>query len=169
MFEDGFKLGIEGIVHKILRPFRIFNESVEKVFYWFPVIWNDRDWDQNYLYTVLKHKLNAMSVYQHKYGNSVDAEKYSVELAEARDLCNKLLNYDYDEESMKLFYDKYPNFEIKHWSEPCGNGLYSWETNLNDEQNQTLLECSKKEDELFQADKQKLFQFISDHIDGWWD
>ena len=38
-------------------------ESIQKLCYWFTIIWKDRDWDQHYIYEVLKHKLKAQAKY----------------------------------------------------------------------------------------------------------
>ena len=117
---EGFRYEVWDFFYKIISPFIMFKESIQKIIEWFPIIWRDRDWDQNYIYKLLEHKFDSMSKYQYKYGNSVNSEKYSEELVTARNLCHKLLNYDYEQK-------------------------------------------------LYEADKNKLFQYISDHIESWWD
>jgi hypothetical protein len=37
--------------------------GTKKLWYWFPVIWKDRDWDDHYIFDILKHKLKAQSKY----------------------------------------------------------------------------------------------------------
>ena len=40
-----------------------FVRGIKKLWYWFPVIWKDRDWDHHYIYEILKHKLKSQSKY----------------------------------------------------------------------------------------------------------
>lgn len=42
---------------------RELKRSILSLWYWFPIIWKDRNWDQHYIYEVLKHKLKAQSKY----------------------------------------------------------------------------------------------------------
>ena len=37
--------------------FNKFIDSVSNLFKWLPVIWKDRNWDGNYIFEILKHKL----------------------------------------------------------------------------------------------------------------
>lgn len=37
--------------------------GIQKVWYWLPIIWKDRDWDGHYIFEVLKHKLKAQAKY----------------------------------------------------------------------------------------------------------
>lgn len=172
MFEDGFKLGIQSLIHKILSPFIIFKESIEKIIEWFTVIWHDRDWDQYYFYIVLKHKLDMMSKYQIKHGHSTESENISKQLAEARDLINKILNYDYIEEALKPFYKVYPDFELKMEFVPVNDGKGSNTVHFNLDDNPKQRELYNKyqvnAEVLENADKDKLFQMIRENIDGWW-
>ena len=38
-------------------------EGIKNIIYWFPIIWKDRNWDQSFIYEVLKHKLKAQANY----------------------------------------------------------------------------------------------------------
>lgn len=42
---------------------RELKRSVLSLWYWFPIIWKDRNWDHHYIYEILKHKLKAQSEY----------------------------------------------------------------------------------------------------------
>ena len=47
------------ILSKIKNIPRDIKSGVRNLVRWFPVIWNDEDWDQYYLYVILKQKLKA--------------------------------------------------------------------------------------------------------------
>ena len=38
-------------------------QGIKNIIYWFPIIWKDRNWDQSFIYEVLKHKLKAQANY----------------------------------------------------------------------------------------------------------
>jgi hypothetical protein len=57
--------GFENVVMRRLGGWRIrdFFRSIKSLIYWFPVIWQDRHWDDSFIFKVLKHKLIAQSKY----------------------------------------------------------------------------------------------------------
>lgn len=42
---------------------KYFVQSIKNIWYWFPVIWKDRNWDTHFIYEVMKHKLKAQAQY----------------------------------------------------------------------------------------------------------
>jgi hypothetical protein len=38
-------------------------QGIKNLWYWFPIIWKDRNWDDHYIFDVLKHKLKAQANY----------------------------------------------------------------------------------------------------------
>lgn len=38
-------------------------QGIKNIWYWFPVIWKDRNWDTHFIYEVMKHKLKAQAQY----------------------------------------------------------------------------------------------------------
>jgi hypothetical protein len=38
-------------------------QGIKNLIYWFPIIWKDRNWDQFYIYEILKHKLKIQAEY----------------------------------------------------------------------------------------------------------
>lgn len=51
-------------------PKNNIKEGVKNLFFWFGVIWNNRDWDHTFLYIVLRFKLKRMLNYFEKHGHS---------------------------------------------------------------------------------------------------
>lgn len=41
----------------ISNPIHNFKNGIKNIFKWLPVIWKDRDWDDHYIFEILKHKL----------------------------------------------------------------------------------------------------------------
>ena len=67
--------------------YRNLKQGIKNLWYWFPIIWKDRHWDQDYIYEVLKHKLKAQAKY------IGDANRHTRAKQDARRIiiCTKLL------------------------------------------------------------------------------
>ena len=167
--EDGFK----HFFHTITSPIRTFMASVKKILEWFPVIWKDRDWDHTYFYLILKHKLEMMSEYEKKYAIAEKSDEIAAKMDEAISLIEKILNYDYEKEAEKPFYDVYPDFkvDIRFVSPTDGSEFGEIKFNLDDDPkirelyNKYIWDSEKLEC----ADKNKLFDLIKENIYDWWD
>jgi hypothetical protein len=144
---------------------------MQNVWRWFPVVWKDRDWDEYYIYEILKTKLEKQATSIYKHGNHVDA-KYD---AERMLLCARLIEmqqeelYEYEwtdpiyDESFEEYFKKYPR-QYKR--------ALAGEFNRN-------LESIKKHDEDIIAmeiswENQKrsrklLFRILEQNITRWWD
>jgi hypothetical protein len=72
---------------------RDFKNGIKNLWKWFPVIWKDRDWDDHYIFEVLKFKLNKQADYIGGRGNHVSAKRD----AEIMRLVTKLIKLQQDE------------------------------------------------------------------------
>jgi hypothetical protein len=72
---------------------KYFKEGVKNLWYWFPIIWKDRNWDDRYIFEVLKHKLKA----QAKYIGKEDRHTRAQLDAKRMNLCVKLIELVQDE------------------------------------------------------------------------
>jgi len=70
--------------------------SIRSVIRWFPVIWNDRDWDDWYIYKILQTKLK----FQSKYIGDRDIHTRAKRDAEVMNICIRLID-----KLMEDFYD----------------------------------------------------------------
>jgi hypothetical protein len=70
--------------------------SIRSVIRWFPVIWNDRDWDDWYIYKILQTKLK----FQSKYIGDRDIHTRAKRDAEVMNICVRLID-----KLMEDFYD----------------------------------------------------------------
>jgi hypothetical protein len=69
------------------------NRGIKKLWYWFPIIWKDRDWDDHYIFEVLKHKLKT----QAKYISNNDRHTRAQLDAKRMKLCVSLIQKVQDE------------------------------------------------------------------------
>ena len=117
---------------------KYFKQGVKNIIYWFPIIWKDRNWNDHYIFEVLKHKLKA----QAKYISDNDRHTRAQLDAKRMRLCVKLIE-KVQEEEYKMEYMDYHKDRL--WFTECedrpGNSLYNSE------------EVWEKYDELFKKYK----------------
>jgi hypothetical protein len=102
-----------------------FVHGIKKLWYWFPIIWKDRDWDQHYIFEVLKHKLEAQS----KYIATNDRHTRARQDARNMRICVKLIEIC-QKETYKMEYMDY--VEDRSWFEPYDDkpGYSTWENEI---------------------------------------
>jgi hypothetical protein len=95
-----------------------FVRGVKNLWKWFPVIWKDRDWDDHYIFEVLKFKINKQADYIGDRNIHVSAKRD----AEIMRLVNRLIKLNQDEfYSMEYMdyhetkYDFIPTDKTEKW------------------------------------------------------
>jgi hypothetical protein len=86
-------------------------DGIEKLVYWLPVIWRDRDWDHDWFYIVMRHKLQAMRrmLLTDPYEGALhSAERAAVAIG----LLDGLLADRYEDEALVPFYEKWGEPEV---------------------------------------------------------
>ena len=87
-------------------------QGIKNLWYWFPVIWKDRDWDDHFIFEVLKHKLKS----QAKYIGGRDRHTRAQLDAKRMRLCVKLIEKVQDE-SYQMEYMDYHKDRV--WFTDC--------------------------------------------------
>lgn len=104
-------------LHKTIRT------GFKNLWHWLPVIWKDRNWDHRYVFTILKHKLEA----QGKYIGKNDLHLTSWKNERDMMICVRLI----DKVSEEFYSMEYMDYEkTKHWFEdvPDKPGYSTWES-----------------------------------------
>jgi len=91
---------------------KYFKQGVKNIWYWFPVIWKDRDWDGHYIFEILQHKLVA----QANYIGDRDFHTRAQLDAKRMRLCVKLIK-KVQEEDYTMEYMDYAKDRV--WFTPC--------------------------------------------------
>ena len=105
-----------------------FKTGVKNLWYWFPIIWKDRNWDHGFIFDIMSHKFKAQSKYIERCDTHLNAKRN----AEIMMTCVRL---------MKLIQDDFYNHEYseyhktKHWFEPTEDmeGYSTWESKMLEE------------------------------------
>jgi len=151
-------------VNHIFKTIRNIKSGTTNLIKYFPIIWNDRQWDYYYIYVILHKKLELMD----KFFNSdksytSKSEGITEQIQEVKLLCEKLMNDNYLEEALKPFEEKYGEVAL---FKIVGNKL---EHNVDDETLSTYREYGRSSDENAENDKNKLFDLLKQNINNFWD
>ena len=99
-----------------------FIRGIENLWYWLPVIWKDRNWDHQFIFDILSHKLKAQS----EYIGGRDIHQNAKRDAEVMMTCVRLI----EKVSSEWYIMEYMDYhKTKHWFEPADKEGYStWES-----------------------------------------
>jgi hypothetical protein len=122
--------------HRIIRwvkyDARYFHRDIIKgiknLIRWFPTIWKDRDWDDHFIWEILKVKLKNQSNFIGRSGIHVSAKRD----AEIMMTCVRLMKLIQDD----FYSHEYSEYhKTKHWFEPTEDmeGYSTWESKLLEE------------------------------------
>ena len=85
--------------HNFLELFyhypRLVLYGIQNLIKYFTIIWNDRDWDFNYFFHLLKKKLECMEEYTRQYGYHENSIQDADNIKKCIELIDKLINYEY--------------------------------------------------------------------------
>jgi len=172
---------------------RNFAKGIKNLWRWFPVIWEDRDWDHDYIYTLIRTKLNFQSDYIRKFGNHLDAGRD----AERMRLVSRLIELEqegfYTMEYMGYHdtkYDFIPTDETKKlyriedtlisesFDEYFKKYPRQYKRVLSGEINRYKRPVEKKDKQVIAMEiahenqercRNLIFKIMNDHIQRWWD
>ena len=171
--------------------------GLKNLWYWFPVIWKDRNWDDHYIFEVMMHKLKA----QAKYIGDRDWHTRSKRDAEIMMTCVRLMKLVKEEHYSSEYMDYHTT---KHWFEPISDkeGSNLWKSrqlseNFDDffkkyplsykkvlaDKKLQIFGIEPKDDETDAKQRiamnigrynhikarKLLFKLMEENIEGWWD
>ena len=170
-----------------------FIRGVKNLWKWFPTIWKDRDWDQGFIYEIIKVKLKNQSDYIGSRNTFISTKRNS----ELMKLTTRLIQrcqddfyeleiMDYQEIKLKFV----PTDETEKWfrmedtivserfDEYFKKYPLQYKRVLSGEINRFDIEGEEKEKNLIGMEiahenqercRKLLFKIMERHIDGWWD
>ena len=92
---------------------RLFIQGVKNLIKWAPVIWKDRDWDDTFLFEIIKFKLSSMSKSHGKTLAYVGSERNVEIMNTIVRLIDKFQSEDYLHEYMNYVDDEYTFVKIE--------------------------------------------------------
>ena len=82
------------MTYTIVMKFRKFWQGIKNILAWFPVIYNDRQWDWSFFLLVLQKKLELMQDYYKNHACYVGAEAEAENIDQALALVRNILRAD---------------------------------------------------------------------------
>lgn len=160
------------------RIYRWFKNGIIMTIKWFPIIWNDRQWDQVFLYEIIRKKLTLI---EEAFKSSKAYSKSSKREANNIRLCilllDRLIEDNYIENVYKFHHQKWgePNFEWEDIPEIEGYSKLKITklnvTTLKEEKQEQKehMNLMFHENYLREQDLEYLFHVIKKHVRNWWD
>ena len=86
------------MINIILRSFKKLYTGIKNLIIWFPIIWNDRDWDHWFIFALLLRKFKNMLYRYETEELFVGQERIARQLKYCVFLLDRIVNdkYDYD-------------------------------------------------------------------------
>jgi hypothetical protein len=157
----------------IIYNIKHFFSQIQKLIYWFPVIWKDQDWDQYYFMILLRHKLVTMrKFFASDHAQTEDAKDHAVVIDDIIELIEKINNQDYHNHD--LFKLEFPNYVERDLLDcfiesPDHPGWMQFESGMTQEQGKFFSQCSMMDYEEEKADYDRIFDLLKDNIQYFWD
>lgn len=105
-----------------MRKLKRFFKRVQNLIRWFPIIWKDQDWDDYYIFEILKFKLKNQAEYIGYHDRHMSAKRD----AEIMMLCVRLIDKVQDEWYGREYFD-YQESEFKFIDSQSHPGMYELE------------------------------------------
>jgi len=121
------------MLHKIKRFFK----RIKNLARWFPIIWNDQDWDQWYIYEILKFKLKNQAEYIGYHDRHTLAQRDAQIMRLCIRLIDKLQNEWYSGEYQDYHQPKF------NWNDSESHPD-SWELDIEEDPNHRFDEYFRK-------------------------
>ena len=162
---------------KIKDFFRNIRIGIPNLIKWASVIWNDRDWDQHFLYVILQFKLKQMEKLQREYGHCVNSNDYADQMRVCILLLERIIKGDYLSNALKPHEEKWGESYLDFEKIPDRPGLnaaaWTVEKAITPKQiiqeNKERMRLYNHVDNLEQQDLDMLFKNMRKQIQGWWD
>jgi len=92
---------------KVPYQIRLFISRIKNLIRWFPIIWKDRDWDDHYIWEILKFKLKNQAQYIGYHNRHVSAKRDAEIMMTCVCLIDKIQNEYYQSEHMNYHESDY--------------------------------------------------------------
>jgi len=168
-------MNLYSIIQNIKNTPRNIKYGVLNLIKWFPIIWQDRDWDHYYLYVILKYKLKRMEKLHIDYGHAMCSEQTATQIKLCVNLLDRLIKDDYDERAYKKYYEKWGRSKFDWISiddEYSSLKITNEKVKTKEDKEQETKEfrrASKHEGQMRKQDVKYLFNYMKKHVEGWWD
>ena len=161
---------IKYIAHEAITEIRNLPYNIKNIFGWSKILWNNFDWDHDFLLEILEYKLKKMKKY-FDTSRFLDEEGYNKTVSEisiSLDACSQLLGEKYENEIYEKFYEKYPIPPLEEWIDKQGRIVHRTKS-MEEEERKEFKKAYKLVDKTSKDLRHQLFDNMRDNLEGWWD
>lgn len=147
---------------------KIFYYPVTRVLRFFeyaPFIWEDEDYDRNYILYMLRYKIKRTRLHIADHNLFESTPEKVAQMQEAEDIIGRLTRGLYLEDEFDAFQKKYPPAPAKLGED----GLWYHESTHDKPEGAEFRALSERMRALEDADWKRLGEIISTQLNGWWD
>lgn len=143
-----------------IKNIKRFFQSIQNLISWFPIIFQDRDWDHFYFHVIMKKKLERMRDYNIKSGHCVNSHITAQKINTCVKLLDRIIKDEFtDEEFWK---------DVKHeWIEL--DEEYVELNTMSKYSNEEISEQIKKENNLRRKYIKTLYSILEKRVETFWD
>ena len=151
-----------------IRNIRI---GIRNLIRWFPVIWNDRQWDSYYFFSIMRRKLQIMEPFYRYDAMVLRREKEADRMKVCIMLLDRIIKEEYNEMAFKKFEETWGESEMLFNDNGSLNIVYENVKTEEDEKNKNkdIKESHSNEEFLINQDIEYLFKILNKRIRLWWD
>jgi hypothetical protein len=145
--------------------------GVKNLFYYIRVVWEDRDWDQYFLFVLLRHKLKKMEKHFKEEAYHVGAERDAAHMHTCVLLLDRLIEDSYTDTVWKKHEEKWGEM-VLDWDNPDPRMRISREKvtpETVEQEREESLYLYGHEEYLKKQDIKHLFHLLEKYIQTWWD
>lgn len=146
--------------------FRRIVKGISNIIKWFPVIWNDRDWADTYLYVMLHKKIASMYEYltDDELTDGIHHKNHIRKLLICKLLIERILDQGYLERALTPYRRKYGTTEIIR--EITDD---RWIIFYGGKRGDLYSRCSEHSYFMEQQDYNMLHKILAKYSSYWWD
>lgn len=152
-------------IYNLRRLYFNIHYGLRNLIRWLPVIWKDRDWDEEYLMIIMQKKLEQMENLHRNHGHAENSEDVANEIKDCIVALSRAMENDYVAEVREHYIDDIERMIKEDLIDGGKGGIV--ESDIN---RATMYKFLIKENELRNNDLEKVFsKDISKKINRWWD
>jgi hypothetical protein len=156
----------ETVLDYITWPFRECYKRLQHCMTWLPIIWNDKDWDYNYLLIMMHKKFSSMAEYSETHGHLMCSEKNAKEMRYLAHILKRFIDDTHCEHELNAHRDKHP---IQWIESELENGWKTSQLIISDEDSKTYRKIFLKKDRMQKEELLRFTDLFRRKILHYWD
>jgi len=161
---------IERKVRSVCGFFRSIATGFKNIVTWLPVIWNDRQFDQGYLFDILRFKMRLMEdFWKSDDTNVMHPEKTELQIRIARILLDRICEHSYAANAIMLLEEKYGHYTFEFEPSEGNPKFYRIVDKRSKKEQEEYTRAYKRSEYCENQDIEYLFDHMKKHIRKWWD